>query len=97
MNKLTLAQKLADRVGITIGLAEEVVTAIFGGRRSTGILPETVLAGDRLVIEGFGSFVRRQRRGRPAGVNIHTGAPKVGPTKRVIRFRPARALAERMA
>lgn len=97
MNKLTLAQRLADRVGIKIGFAEELITVIFGGRNTTGLLSDTLLAGDRVVIVGFGSFHRRQRRAKAVGGGATLDAPKPTAAKRVVRFRPARTLADRMA
>lgn len=67
MTKKELTEKLAKKVGLTKRTAESSVNSIFG------IIKESLVKGDKVVITGFGTFIVRKRSTR-AGRNPQTGS-----------------------
>lgn len=60
MTRSDLIERLAGQQNITIAVAEKVVVEIFG------YMAETLVAGDRIEIRGFGSFEVREYDARTA-------------------------------
>ncbi len=67
MTKKELTERVAKKVGLTRKSAEQTVNAIFG------IIKESMVKGDKVVITGFGTFKVRKRATR-AGRNPQTGS-----------------------
>ena len=89
MTRSDLAERLAKELGITYAIAEEVVRTIFGQ------MTETLIAGGRIEIRGFGSFEAREYEGRN-GRNPKTGqVVKVKPKKSPF-FKTGKELKERV-
>ena len=87
MTKSGLIERLAERLRIPKGRAEQVVNCIF----------ETMTAalerGDRIEIRGFGTFTVKAYGGY-VGRNPRTGEPLEVSEKRLPRFRPGKDLRE---
>lgn len=84
MNKQDLIEKVADVVGGTKADAERVVECVLGS------IQESVVAGDKVSLGGFGIFEKRTRKGR-VGRNPRTGEAVTIPDTGVIKFRPAKS------
>ncbi|WP_448585981.1 integration host factor subunit beta [Thermaurantiacus sp.] len=69
--------------------AERVVATILDA------IAETLAAGGRVELRGFGAFSTRQRGSR-TGRNPRTGAPVAVAAKRVPHFKPGKELRERL-
>ncbi len=67
MTKKELTERVAKKVGLTRKSAEQAVNTIFG------IIKESMVKGDKVVITGFGTFKVRKRATR-AGRNPQTGS-----------------------
>lgn len=86
MNKAELAQKIADKVGISKAQAEEALNAL------TDIAIDTMKAGGEVVLTGFGTFSARARKGRE-GINPRDPAQKITiPTVVVAKFKAGKNL-----
>jgi DNA-binding protein HU-beta len=80
MNKKEFTAKVAERAGITQKAAEAHVAAFFG------VLMDTVAAGEKVTITGFGSWERVQRPARDAR-NPATGGTVHVPATFVPKFK----------
>ena len=67
MTKKELVEKVAKKVGLTRKSSEQAVNSIFG------IIRESMVKGDKVVITGFGTFKVRKRATR-TGRNPQTGS-----------------------
>lgn len=86
MNKAQLAQKIAEKVGLTKKEAEEIIHAF------TDIVTTTLQAGDEVNIAGFGAFSARTRAGR-VGVNPQNPSEKIQiPSVIVPKFKAGKGL-----
>lgn len=80
-------------------LIEDVSRAVEMSRKESEIIIETVIdsivnslrAGDKIEIRGFGSFRTRQRKSR-TGRNPKTGASVHVPAKKIPYFKPSKEL-----
>ncbi|ABK99500.1 HU family DNA-binding protein [Pelobacter propionicus] len=75
MTRSELVEQLSVRKDISIGTAEKIVQEIFGS------MTDTLIAGDRIEIRGFGSFENRdydERTGRnpKSGIEVSVAAKK---------------------
>lgn len=89
MNKSELIERLAERTGINVMQAEDVVNLIYRKMR------DTMIGGGRIEIRGFGSFVVKEYqpyRGR----NPKTGEPIDVPGKKLPFFKVGKELKERI-
>ena len=89
MNKSELIEKLAERCGINVLQAEEVVNIIYKRMR------DTMVEGGRIEIRGFGSFVVKEYdcyQGR----NPKTGEKIDVPPKKLPFFKVGKELKERI-
>ncbi|KAI9129417.1 HU family DNA-binding protein (plasmid) [Acaryochloris sp. CCMEE 5410] len=66
MNKGELVDVIADNAGVTKKQADTILTAL------TETIMETVSAGEKVILVGFGSFEARDRKARD-GRNPRTG------------------------
>ena len=86
MNKAELAQKIADRVGISKTQAEEAINAL------TDLTTDEMKVGGEVVLTGFGTFSARARKGRE-GINPRDPAQKITiPTVVVAKFKAGKNL-----
>lgn len=89
MNKSELVETLANENGLTYKRAEEIVNLIFDA------MADTLTAGGRIEIRGFGSFVVKDYKSY-MGRNPKTGEViKVSP-KRLPFFKVGKELRERV-
>lgn len=86
MNKAQLIDALGDRLG-----DRKIAAAAVAGL--VDVVVETVNAGDRVTITGFGVFEKRTRAARPAR-NPRTGQPVMIQQTEVPVFRPGTAFRE---
>lgn len=82
--------RVASRTGMTRKDVERVVTAVFES------IEESLAAGDRVSLVGFGTFEVRQRAAR-TGRNPQTGEEIRIEAARVPVFKPGRPLRDRVA
>jgi len=86
MNKADLAQKVADKVGITKAQAEKALEAF------TDIATAEMKSGGEVVLTGFGTFSARARKGRE-GINPRNPSQKINiPTVVVAKFKAGKNL-----
>lgn len=86
MNKAELAQRVADKVGITKAQAEKALEAF------TDIATTEMKAGGEVVLTGFGTFSARARKGRE-GINPRNPQEKIEiPTVVVAKFKAGKNL-----
>ncbi len=57
------------------------------------VMEQALASGEKVSIADFGTFDVNERKAR-TGRNPQTGAPVEIPAKRVVKFKPAKALAE---
>ncbi len=89
MNKSELIEKLAEKTGINVMQAEEIVNLIYKKMK------ETMIAGGRIEIRGFGSFVVKEYQAYQ-GRNPKTGEKIPVPPKKLPFFKVGKELKERI-
>lgn len=89
MNKSELIEKLAERTGLNVVQAEEVVNLIYKKMR------DTMVSGGRIEIRGFGSFVVKEYQAYQ-GRNPKTGDKIAVPPKKLPFFKVGKELKERI-
>ena len=89
MNKSELIEKLADKTGLNVIQAEEVVNLIYKKMR------DTLVGGGRIEIRGFGSFVVKEYDSYQ-GRNPKTGQRIDVPKKKLPFFKVGKELKERI-
>ncbi|MGI6524795.1 MAG: HU family DNA-binding protein [Bdellovibrionota bacterium] len=89
MNKSELMERLAEKCGINIMQAEDVVNLIYRKMR------DTLVSGGRIEIRGFGSFVVKEYKAYQ-GRNPKTGAKISVPNKKLPFFKVGKELKERI-
>lgn len=85
MNKTELIAKVAEKTEITKKDATKVVDAVFAS------ISESLQAGEKVQIIGFGNFEVRERAARK-GRNPQTGVEIEIPASKVPAFKPGKAL-----
>ncbi|MEC7525545.1 MAG: integration host factor subunit alpha [Myxococcota bacterium] len=86
MTKAEIVDSVYERVGgFSKKEAAEVVEAVFD------TMKETLAAGEKIKISGFGNFVVREKKER-VGRNPQTGAPIPISARRVLTFKPSQVL-----
>ena len=89
MTKAELIKRVAERTGTTLKLTRQLVDTTFDE------IASALEDGERLMFPGFGTFCiveRKERKGR----NPRTGEEITIPAKKVVKFRAAKALQDRM-
>ena len=89
MNKSELIEKLAERTGLNVIQAEEVINLIYRKMRDTKV------NGGRIEIRGFGSFVVKEYQAYQ-GRNPKTGQKISVPPKKLPFFKVGKELKERI-
>ena len=89
MNKSELMERLAERSGINVMQAEDVVNLIYRKMR------DTMVSGGRIEIRGFGSFVVKEYQAYQ-GRNPKTGEKISVPPKKLPFFKVGKELKERI-
>lgn len=89
MNKIALIGTVAERTGSTKKDAERVVNATFD------VIAESLAAGDKVQVSGFGNFEVKHRNARTAR-NPRTKETVEVPASNVPSFKPAKALKEKV-
>ena len=87
MKKTELITAIAAKSGLTKKDAEAALTA------TLDTIVETVAAGDKIQITGFGTFEQRQRNAR-TGCDPRTGKSIEIPASKVPAFKAGKALKE---
>jgi len=86
MNKAELAQKIAEKVGLSKKEGEAMIEAL------TEIITETIKADGEVTIAGFGAFSAKTRAGR-VGVNPQNPTQKIQiPPVKVPKFKAGKSL-----
>lgn len=96
MNKESLIEDLANRLGTTKIAARETIDAIFGSREKPGIIEARVQRGHEVTISGFGVFGVKATAPR-SGRNPATGETIAIPAGRKATFRYSGALKSRVS
>lgn len=85
MNKAELVSMVAEKAGLTKKDAEKAVVAVFEG------IQDSLTAGDKVQLVGFGTFEVRERSAR-TGRNPRSGETIEIPASKVPAFKPGKAL-----
>ena len=85
MTKAELVIKLAEKHNLSKAEAERVLKDVFR------LISEALDKGERVHIPGFGTFTVKERAERK-GRNPRTGEPMVIPARKVVAFKPSKAL-----
>ncbi len=88
MNKAELVEEVSGEVGLSKRETQRVIDAI------VETITDTLTAGEKVTLVGFGTFGVRQRKAR-TGRNPQTGALIQIPAKRVPRFVAGKTLKEK--
>ncbi len=89
MNKAELVEEVSGEVGLSKRETQKVIDAII---RTIG---DTLAAGEKVTLVGFGTFGVRQRMAR-TGRNPQTGETIQIPAKRIAKFLPGKTLKEKI-
>ncbi len=89
MNKTELVNALAMRANIGRPEAARVVDALFDA--PAGLIAQSLRAGNKVQLSGFGTFEARKRKGR-TGRNPRTGEEIHIPASIAASFRAGKAL-----
>ena len=89
MNKSVLIETVAEKANLTKKRAEEVVDMVFDS------MSQAMMAGDRIEIRGFGSFVVKQY-GSYSGRNPRTGESIQVKPKKLPFFKVGKELKEKV-
>ncbi len=90
MNKAELVEEVSGEIGLSKRETQKVIDAIIG------TIGDTLAAGEKVTLVGFGTFGVRQRMARTAR-NPQTGAALQIPAKRVAKFNPGKGLRDKTA
>lgn len=85
MNKNELVAAVAAKAGLSKKASEAAVSAVLG------TVAETLKAGDKVVLAGFGTFEVKTRAAR-TGINPATKAKITIPASKAVGFKAAKAL-----
>lgn len=87
MNKEDIAQKIADRKGITKKEALDNVNDFLD------VVKESLVEGERVSLVNFGNFDVKERKAR-TGRNPQTGESMDIPAQKTVSFKPGKDLRE---
>lgn len=90
MSKAELVEKIASQAGLTKADAERAVNAF------VNVVTAGLKAGDDITLVGFGTFSTGERAARQ-GRNPQTGETITIAAKKVVKFKPGKALREEVA
>ena len=86
ITKRDIAVKVSEKTGCKKNLAIKLVDTVFATMR------ETMIAGNRIEIRGFGIFEVKNTRPKPAARNPRTGEIIYVPARRKTHFKPGKLL-----
>lgn len=89
MKRSDLIAKLAEQKNLPMHVAEKIIHEIIGS------MTDTLIAGNRIEIRGFGSFEIRDYAGR-TGRNPKSGTPVTVKPKKLPFFKTGKELKERI-
>ncbi len=90
MTKAEIIERVYEKVGgFSKKEASDLVEAIFE------TMKETLAAGYKIKVSGFGNFIVRDKRERP-GLNPRTRVRITLPPRRVVRFKPSPVLKDQV-
>ena len=89
MNKAELVEEVADQTGLTKNVAREAVDAVIFA------ITNCLAREEKVTLVGFGTFQARERKAR-RGVNPQTRESIQIPAKKVPKFKPGKALKEKV-
>ena len=87
INKGTLVEKIAETEGITKASAGRIVTLVAKN------IKESVAAGEKVTLTGFGTFETVERAAR-TGINPATGEKILIPASKAVKFKAGKAFKE---
>lgn len=90
MNKASLTAAVAEKAGIDKKVADKAVKAVFDS------IEETLKAGDKVQLVGFGTFSVRERAEKQAR-NLATGETITVPAAKVPGFKAGQGLKDAVA
>jgi DNA-binding protein HU-beta len=93
LNKAELVDKIAQKTGLPLRDVRTVIDAVFDPDPSVGLIADSLRAGEKVAISGFGTFEARARRAR-TGRNPHTGEGLNIPATRAPAFKAGKPLKE---
>jgi integration host factor subunit alpha len=85
MTKADIVDAIYERLGFSKKEAADLVELVFDS------VKETLAAGEKIKLSGFGNFVVREKRSR-VGRNPQTGQSIEISARRVLTFRPSQVL-----
>jgi len=88
--KKDLAIRVSDATGFKKNMSAKMVDALFAAMR------DTLIAGNRIEIRGFGVFEVKNTRPKPAARNPRTGEIIYVPARRKTHFKPGKLLKEEL-
>jgi DNA-binding protein HU-beta len=88
MNKTQLIDAIAEKAGLTKADSKKALEAF------VATVGETLAAGDKLALIGFGTFSVTERSAR-TGRNPQTGKTITIPAKKTVKFKAGAELAEK--
>ena len=90
MNKREFIESISESNQMTQAAARKALNTLLA------TMMETMKDGEKVTISGFGSF-RVVAKAAQKGRNPQTGQPIVIPARRVVKFKPAKKLTEKMS
>lgn len=87
MNKTELIEKIAETSGLAKADAKKALEATLAA------IKETLVAGDKIALVGFGTFSVNERPARE-GINLRTKEKIQIPAKKVAKFKAGAELAD---
>ena len=88
--KKDLALKVSEVTGFKKNMSARMVDALFAAMR------DTLIAGNRIEIRGFGVFEVKDTKPKPAARNPRTGQIIYVPARRKTHFKPGKLLKEEL-
>jgi integration host factor subunit beta len=88
--KKDLALKVSEVTGFKKNMSAKMVDALFAAMR------DTLIAGNRIEIRGFGVFEVKDTKPKPAARNPRTGQIIYVPARRKTHFKPGKLLKEEL-
>lgn len=85
MTKVDIVERVYELVGISKKDASDIVELIFD------LMKDTLEAGEKIKLSGFGNFIVRDKRAR-IGRNPQTNEQIVIPARRVLSFKASQVL-----
>lgn len=86
ITKKDLALRVSEVTGLRKNMSAKVVDALFASMR------DTLIAGNRIEIRGFGVFEVKDTKPKPAARNPRTGEIIYVPARRKTHFKPGKLL-----